>query len=165
MKNVDPEFAEKVHFNDSQRILRGLEVYKSTGFPVSSFFPPKGGVESEDTVYVGVYLERTVLVERINARVDKMLEEGFTDEVKLLRESGYNTGNKSMRTIGYFELNRFFDGELDFEEAVELIKRNTVKYAKRQMTWFNKNKKITWFDGRDIEAVKKHIFSHGFYSL
>jgi len=155
--SVDPFFAQKIHPNDSQRVIRGIEVYRGTGRPISWFYQGKIGYESDETLYIGLYDERELLNERINRRVDFMIAAGFVDEVRNLREMGYGPELKSMKSIGYAELNRFLDGLAGFDETLELIKKETRRYAKRQMTWFGRNKKITWFKTGETDAVYKHI--------
>jgi tRNA dimethylallyltransferase len=159
LMECDRDFALKIHPNDRQRILRGLEVFRCHGKPISSFYDGVKGCESEDTLYIGVYLEREVLGEKTGKRIDRMMECGFLDEVKKLRAMGYGPELNSMRSIGYSELNGYIDGKIGLDEAVGLIKSETKKYAKRQMTWFRKNKRVNWFrpDERDLlmEAIKQ----------
>ncbi|MCL2025498.1 MAG: tRNA (adenosine(37)-N6)-dimethylallyltransferase MiaA [Leptospirales bacterium] len=157
LASVDPFFARTIHPNDSQRIIRGLEVYRGTGRPISWFYQGKNGYESNETLYIGLYDERELLNERINKRVDSMIVAGFVDEVRKLREMGYGPELKSMKSIGYAEINCFLDGLAGFDETIELIKKETRRYAKRQMTWFRKNKKITWFKAGERDAINQHI--------
>ncbi len=155
--DVDPVFADRIHPNDKQRILRGLEVFKATGRRLSDYFESKKRHQSEKTLFVGLYLEREELRLRIDKRVDKMIADGLIDEVEKLRKAGYGPHLNSMRSIGYHEVNEYLDGRLSKQEAVEKIKLHTKRYAKRQMTWFRKNKSIHWhtpFRGRDL---REHI--------
>ncbi len=142
---ADRDFARSIHPNDRQRIIRGLEVFRGTGKPLSAYYLEKTGYESDDTLYVGLQEERDVLAERIGLRVDHMMERGFLREVENLRSMGYGPGLKSMKSIGYAELNEFLDGRRDYDSAVEEIKIETRRYAKRQITWFRRNKRINWF--------------------
>ncbi|MCP4133275.1 MAG: tRNA (adenosine(37)-N6)-dimethylallyltransferase MiaA [bacterium] len=151
---VDPEFAARIHPADRQRIVRGLEVFRATGKPISYYHNSKIGYESEDTVYIGLNMEREILKSRIEKRVDSMIEMGFVDEVRSIRQMGYEPDLKSMRSIGYADINRYIDGEITLDEAIAGIKQETKRYAKRQMTWFRKNKKITWFE----PGQEKEIF-------
>lgn len=153
LRAVDPVFANKIHPNDRQRIIRGLEVYRGTGYPITWYYQGMEGYESEDTLYVGLYDEREALYGRINQRVESMINEGFTEEVRRLRAMGYGPELKSMNSIGYAELNKHLDGLLSLEEAVEVIKTETRHYAKRQMTWFRKNKKINWFKPSEQKTI------------
>lgn len=157
LKKIDPDFAGKIHPNDRQRILRGLEVYYSTGNPISLYYSSMSGYGSDETVFIGISCGREILRNRINERVDGMISGGFLNEVRFLRSAGYGPELKSMRSIGYLELNRHLDGELTFEEAVQLIKTNTARYAKRQMTWFRKNSGMVWFEAGEIKKIKEYI--------
>jgi tRNA dimethylallyltransferase len=153
LMEADRDFALGIHPNDRQRIIRGLEVFRGTGRPLSAYYLEKRGYESEETLYVGLHEDRDVLSERINLRVDRMMERGFLREVETLRNMGYGPELKSMKSIGYAELHEFLDGKRDYGSAVEEIKTETRRYAKRQMTWFRRNKKINWFKNdrkRDI---------------
>ena len=154
LRRHDEIFSKKIHFNDKQRILRGLEVYRGTGKPLSYFFNNKISYESHETVYIGLDLDREILKKRIDQRVDHMIQSGLLDEVISLRKTGYGSGLKSMQSIGYLEINQYLDGELDLNDAVEKIKTETKKYAKRQMTWFRRNKKILWIGNTDIKKLK-----------
>ena len=154
LKKHDEVFSKSIHFNDKQRILRGLEVYRGTGKPLSDFFNNKISHESKDTVYIGLDLEREILKKRIDQRVDHMIQSGLVDEVIRLRRIGYGSGVKSMQSIGYLEINKYLDCELGLEDAIEKIKTETKKYAKRQMTWFRRNKKILWIGNSDIKKIK-----------
>jgi tRNA dimethylallyltransferase len=153
----DEVFSKKIHFNDKQRILRGIEVYRGTGKPLSAYYTGKTAYETADTVYIGVHLDREILKKRIDQRVDYMIQSGFIDEVIHLRQMGYGSDLKSMQSIGYLEINKYLDGELDLKEAIEKIKTETKKYAKRQMTWFRRNKNIQWIEVSDIKRIKDII--------
>ncbi len=157
LKQVDPAFAQKVHVNDHQRIIRGISVYRSEERPLSSFFEGRRGHGSSDTLYLALWVENDILKERIDNRVTSMLALGFLEEVLSLREKGYGPNLKAMQSIGYHELNRYIDGELTYDEAVEIIKIETRRYAKRQMTWFRRNKKIEWFHYRELDRVKDRV--------
>ncbi len=157
LARCDEVFSKKIHFNDKQRILRGLEVYRSTGKPLSAYYTGKTGRESADTVYIGLHLDRELLRKKIDQRVDHMIESGFIDEVIHLRQMDYGPDLKSMQSIGYLEINKYLDGELGFEETAERIKTETKKFAKRQMTWFGRNKLIQWIDVSEIKKIKDII--------
>lgn len=152
---VDPEFGLRIHPHDRQRILRGLEVYRGTGRPISAFYGSRERYGSDDVLYVGLFEERDVLKKRIDQRVDSMIESGLVEEVVSLRGRGYGPELKSMKSIGYAEINGYIDGKLELQEAVEKIKTATWKYAKRQMTWFKKNKKVHWFSAGDRKEIKE----------
>lgn len=157
LKQADPDFALRVHPNDPQRIIRGLEVFRGTGERLSAFFENRKGEESDMTLYLGIAPEKIELHRRIELRVDKMLEKGLVDEVVKLREMGYSPGLPSMKSIGYSEINDYLDGIISYNEAVDKIKVITKKYAKRQMTWFRRNKKIIWFDPGEEKKITKEI--------
>ncbi len=157
LKEVDSRFAAGVHPNDRQRILRGLEVYRFTGKPISSFYETITGYESENTLYIGIGMERVHLKERINARVNRMIENGLVAEVESLHSRGYGPELKSMRSIGYAEISQYLLGRINKEEAVNRMKLETGRYAKRQMTWFRRNKKIHWFSPEEKKPLRKMI--------
>jgi len=157
LARCDPAFAERIHPNDRQRILRGLEVFRQCGRPISSFYVGRVAHGSGDTLFIGLKVERRELADRIHTRVDAMLNAGFIDEVKKLREMGYGPGLKSMKSIGYAEINGFFDGTIAAGELAEKIKTNTRRYAKRQMTWFGKNERMRWFPPGDEAAIRKAV--------
>jgi tRNA dimethylallyltransferase len=151
---VDPAFGGRIHPNDTQRIVRGLEVFRGTGRPLSSYYTGKRRYGSENTLYIGLYEEREELRRRIDSRVDAMFARGFVDEVRSLRERGYGPGLNSMQSIGYAEINLFLDGAFGLDETVGRIKTATRQYAKRQMTWFRKNKRVVWLRAGDTENMR-----------
>ena len=155
LKEVDPKAAEKIHPNDSVRIIRALEVYELTGKPISSL-QEKGDYEpfGMSFIKVGLSLDRKKLYERIDGRVDKMVSDGFLDEVKGLKEKGYSRELKAFKTVGYQELFSHLEGEMDFPSAVERIKLNTRRYAKRQLTWFGKDGQIRWLDAECEDLIE-----------
>lgn len=154
----DPVFAKRIHSHDKQRILRGLEVYRGTGRPISSFFGSNESRQSEDILQIGLFVDKIELHQRIEKRVDLMIKNGLVDEVERIRRMGYGPGLNSMKTIGYGQINDVIDGKLGLEEAILKIKSETKKYAKRQITWFKKNKNIIWFEYFQIEKIEKHIY-------
>lgn len=148
LSRIDPISASKIKSNDLRRIIRALEVYKSTGKTIS-YLQKKAFNENPKFKYhiIGLKRDRKNLYQRINLRVDKMIKDGFIEEVKMLREMGYKEDLNSMQGLGYKQINKYLDGEYDKETAINLIKRDTRRYAKRQMTWFNnKIKNIEWID-------------------
>jgi len=154
LKKVDPQAAERIHSHDLVRIVRALEVYELTGKPISEC-QQDGQYEPYPTSFIkiGLALERRVLYERINHRVEEMVEQGLLDEVRNLKESWNVSELKAFKTVGYQELLLYLNGELDFSNAAEKIKINTRHYAKRQMTWFRKDKEITWLDATDKNLI------------
>jgi len=143
LKMADPVYYEQVDINNPRRIARALEVFESTGIPFSSFRKLNVEPRPFNSIKIGIDLPRQVLYDRINRRVDLMIEQGLVDEVKLLLP--YRHLN-ALNTVGYSELFDYFDGKSDLETAISLIKQNTRRFAKRQMTWFRKDKDIHWID-------------------
>lgn len=146
---VDPETAARLHPNDRKRIIRALEVYKETGRTMSSLNAEQQRKPVYDAYLFGLYMPREELYERVNKRVDKMLEEGLVEEVKNLQNAGYDAGLVSMQGLGYKEIIAYLKGKIDLEEAVYLIKRNTRRFAKRQLTWFRRDSRIKWINVKD----------------
>lgn len=142
---IDPDAAEKIHHNDLMRIVRALEVYEKSGKRISELKQQwdSGKPRYEFTVF-GLNRPRAELYQRIEKRVDQMMSEGLLDEARFL--SKYSRDLYPMNCLGYKELFSFLDGQCDLDEAIQLIKRNTRRYAKRQLTWFRKDKRIRWID-------------------
>lgn len=146
LAEVDPERAAEIHENNAKRVIRALEVYKATGKTISEHDaeslkqPPR-----YDATYIGLmYDNREKLYEHINLRVDIMMEAGLCDEVKSLLDSGVSSKATSMQAIGYKELVSYFEGNCTLSDATEQIKQSSRRYAKRQMTWFKRNKSTNW---------------------
>lgn len=146
LKSVDPETAERLHINDTKRILRALEVYYSTGKTISLQAELSHENESQyDWLVIGLTAEnREILYDRINRRVDIMLDDGLVEEAESFFSSEKSTTAK--QAIGYKELKGYFDGSVSLNEATENLKRETRRYAKRQLTWFRRNKNINWIN-------------------
>jgi len=148
LSKIDPVSASKIKPNDLRRIIRALEVYKSTGKTIS-YLQKKSSNNNAKIIYqiIGFKRNRENLYQMINLRVDKMIKDGFIEEVKILREMGYKENLNSMQGLGYQQINKHLNGVYSKEEAIDLIKIETRHYAKRQMTWFNnKIKNIEWMD-------------------
>lgn len=152
LREVDPASAERLHRNDIKRIIRALEVCEKTGQPISYFQNIKPDADSRAELF-GLAMNRDVLYERIERRIDAMLEAGLLEEVRSLVDMGYTTELASMKGLGYKQLAEYFDGKYDLECAVEILKRDTRRFAKRQFTWFNADKRIKWLD---VEKSKPH---------
>ncbi|MBQ0081337.1 MAG: tRNA (adenosine(37)-N6)-dimethylallyltransferase MiaA [Alistipes sp.] len=153
---LDPKYYMQVDRQNPQRVMRALEVCIQSGKPYSKIRQEQKRQRSFNIIKVGISYPRDVLYERINQRVDKMISSGLEAEARSLlpfRE------NNALRTVGYSEMFRYFDGEISFDEAVEQIKQNTRHYAKRQMTWFRKDTDISWFSPSS-EFVVPYIESH-----
>lgn len=142
LKEVDPEYYEVVDRSNPARVLRALEVSLQSGKPYSSFRTGERHKRDFKIVKIGVDMPREVLYDRINRRVDLMMEEGLEAEARALYP--YRELN-SLRTVGYREMFEYFDGRISLQEAVELIKRNSRRYAKRQLTWFRRDEEVRWF--------------------
>lgn len=143
LMRVDPLYYKTMDTENPRRVIRALEIYRATGKPYSSFLKDRAANRNFKTLYVGLTAERPIVYQRINKRVDIMLENGLLEEVKQLRA---HKDLNALQTVGYRELFQYFDGTLTLEKAVEEIKKNTRRFAKRQGTWFRKNQQIHWFD-------------------
>jgi tRNA dimethylallyltransferase len=147
LRQVDPELAERIHPNNMVRIIRALEVFRTTGIPLSRYQQEHGfSGQHYRSLQIGIRVERQLLYDRIDGRVNQMLEQGLLQEVQQLLNAGYGTESKALRAIGYKELIAHLDGEYGLDEAIRLIKRDTRHYAKRQLTWFNADKDILWLE-------------------
>ncbi len=140
---IDPETAEKYHPNNLRRIIRAIEFYRTTGMTLSEHARLEKP-SRYDSTYFCIDWEREVLYDRINRRVDIMVEDGLLDEVQGLLERGYDKSLTAMQGIGYKEFYDYFDQKATLDETLELIKMNSRRYAKRQLTWFRRNKDIHW---------------------
>jgi len=162
LNNIDPKSAQKLHENDTRRVIRALEVYKYTGIPMSTHQEDSRKIPSSyNLVYIGLNMDRERLYERINKRVDIMIAQGLIDEVKELISRGYTKEMQSMKAIGYKEIIQYIEGEVDLTTAVENLKRESRRYAKRQLTWFRKDERIKWFDiDKDNYDITEKIYSY-----
>ena len=142
LKKTDPEAASRIHPNDGRRIVRALEVYEKTGKPISFLQKTREGIGSHYRIlWFGLLFQREELYRRINERVDAMFGKGLLGEVKRLRKS---LGPTSRRALGYTEVLSYLKGEIPLERVIELVKRNSRRYAKRQLVWFRADKRIRW---------------------
>ena len=146
LRLVDPEAAARMLPSNQRRIIRALEVYYVTGKPISRHHDEHQSESNFNAIFVGLQWERKILYERINQRVEVMLAAGFLDEVRGLIALGYDDKQKSLQTVGYKEAFAFLRNEIEYDRMVELMKQNTRRFAKRQLTWFRKDKRIRWFD-------------------
>jgi len=147
LKKVDPKTAFHLHPNDLFRIIRALEVFDSTGAPISFYREQhRFGEKPYLTLKVGLEINRDRLYHRIEERVDQMLEKGFLQEVERLMEMGYGPALKPMQSLGYKQMVQFLLKEIGWDEAVRQMKRDTRHYAKRQLTWFKADSEIHWWD-------------------
>jgi tRNA dimethylallyltransferase len=143
LQKLDPKYFEVVAKENPQRMMRALEVCIGTGKPYSTFLNQKKNSRNFTPIFIGLEAERSVIYDRINQRVDCMIEEGLLEEVeKLVSFKNLN----ALQTVGYRELFRYVEGEISLEFAIDEIKKNTRRFAKRQLTWFKKNENTIWFD-------------------
>lgn len=143
---IRPDIENSIHENDRFRIMRALEIIKTSGKDSLKAFDMKENYFSKyDLCLIGLNMDRSLLYERINYRVDKMLAEGLLEELEDLLKKGYNEEMQALKAIGYKELILYLKGKLSFNDAVELLKKNTRHFAKRQITWFKRDPNIKWF--------------------
>ncbi len=159
LQEVDPPTAARLHPHDTYRIIRALEVYERTGRPISTL---RGRHRFKEGPYrvlkIGLQMERDELYRRIDARVDEMMKQGLKEEVERILEMGYTPSLRAMQSLGYKQMAAHVGGEYDLAEATRLIKRDTRRYAKRQITWFKADQEIHWVAfPRDWESVMKTI--------
>ena len=158
LKQCDPVTAGKLHPNDTYRILRALEIHEATGKSISQYQDTHAFSEQlYDALKIGLNMDRALLYERINERVDAMLAAGFVDEVKMLLNAGYTRDLKSMQSIGYRHIVDYLEGRLTREECVRTLKRDHRRYAKRQLTWFGADDQIIWKKPGQMDDIKALI--------
>lgn len=150
LQNVDPDYAAIISPNDQKRIIRALEVYDLTGKPFSGFQTRDNSCYN--LAVAGLYMERDELYRRIDQRVEEMIEKGLIDEVYELVRKGYDLTFNSMQALGYKQVWYYLNGFLTYEEMLREIKRETRHYAKRQYTWFKKDKRIMWLNVKDYPS-------------
>lgn len=151
LRAVDPVSAEKIHANNRKRVIRALEFYEKTRTPISEHNEAEAAKESPYAFcYFVLNDDREKVYERIERRVDLMLEAGLIEEVKCLQEKGYHKSMVSMQGLGYKEILAYLEGEISLEEAIYILKRDTRHFAKRQLTWFRREKDVTWINKPDF---------------
>lgn len=162
LQEVDPVTYEKIDKNNPRRVIRALEVYYLTGKPISQLQKEKHNAPDFENVIYGLFWDRRKLYERINLRVDQMIKQGLIEEVKnILNKYGENV-NVVLQTVGYKEVIDYLKSKISYVEMIELIKRNTRRYAKRQLTWFRKDKNINWIEinsEEDLSNISKQIIN------
>lgn len=145
LKEVDPEQARKIHPNNHRKVIRALEIFETTGKTMSERQKDEQKELLFDVLFLGLEMERKMLYDRINERVNVMIEKGLIDEVRLLITQGF-AQEQSMKAIGYKEIISYIDGNVSKEDAIELLKRNSRRFAKRQFTWFKNRLSVNWYD-------------------
>ncbi|MFC2103039.1 tRNA (adenosine(37)-N6)-dimethylallyltransferase MiaA [Bacteroidota bacterium] len=153
LEEVDPESAANMVSQNWKRVIRALEVFELTGKPILQHHKHQESKSKFEFTQIGLKWPRDILYENINKRVDKMINDGFVDEVQALLNAGYGKKLNSLNTVGYKEIISHLEGEITLERAIELIKRNTRRYAKRQFTWFNADDRIKWYDVSSNEEI------------
>ncbi len=156
VKESDPKFFVEAENQNPHRLMRALEVYQSTGISIQEFKKKAKKKRTFTTLKIALELLKEQLHQNINTRVDDMLKQGLIEEVRSLIPYKHLT---ALQTVGYKELFDYFDGKIELKHAVELIKQNTRQYAKRQLTWFKKDKEFEWFDTYDLDKIKEHLIS------
>ncbi|HIJ55692.1 MAG TPA: tRNA (adenosine(37)-N6)-dimethylallyltransferase MiaA [Deltaproteobacteria bacterium] len=158
LEQVDPATAGRLHPNDTFRIIRALEVYRVTGAPISDFQNThRFSDRPYQTLKIGLDMDRKILYDRINSRVEAMVDEGLVEEVKQLLDMGYSCDIKPMQSIGYRHMADFIQGRLEWDEALDTMKRDTRRYAKRQLTWFRKDPEMIWFHPGQVNEIVVEI--------
>jgi len=158
LSRLDPATANRLHPNDTYRILRALEIVEATGQAISKHHKKHGFLDQPfESLKIGLNLDRTLLYERINRRVDAMISAGFLDEVKDLLARGYSANLKPMQSIGYRHMVDYIEGRLSWAECVRTMKRDHRRYAKRQLTWFGADSEIIWKAPGQVEELKLSV--------
>jgi len=160
LKKVDPDSASKMLPQNWKRVMRALEVFELTGKPIWYHHLKQERINNFDFKQYGLLWDREQLYKNIELRVDEMIEHGLVNELKNILSSGYSKFLNALNTVGYKEIIQYLDNEISLDHAIELIKRNTRRYAKRQMTWFNSDKRIQWKkinNQQDLEYLANQI--------
>lgn len=154
LRTSDPVYFSEVDIHNPQRLIRALEVYQTTGKSFSSYRTRARKLRPFNIISIALNTDREQLYDRINLRVDQMIGAGLVDEVKGLFECRHLN---ALQTVGYSEIFNYLDGECSLEEAIEKIKQNTRRFAKRQITWFKKSDNIKWFDPADYDNILNYL--------
>ena len=157
LKRLDPEHYKLVDLNNPKRILKALEVCIQTGKTYTSFLTNPNKQRNFNIIKISLETDREELYEKINNRVDLMIKQGLIEEAKQFHK---DKNLNALNTVGYKELFPYFEGVYDLKEAIRLIKRNSRRYAKRQITWFKRDKDITWFHPKDKQGIIRFIYNH-----
>ena len=162
LKGVDPDYALRISFRDKVRVVRAMEVFKTTGRPMSELSRAHGFRESRyDVLKIALNKERSELYARIDKRVDEMLEAGWVEEVRQVLSLGYTEDAKPFSSIGYREILQHLKGFISHEDMIKDIKKQTRHYAKRQITWFAKERDLVWFKHPDdLPSIRKAVLEY-----
>lgn len=160
LEKVDPDSAKIIHPNNQKRMIRALEFYELNGTPISEHNKRERQKESPyDFCYFVLNDDRELIYQKIDQRVDEMLANGLVEEVRTLKEMGFQKDMVSMQGLGYKEILSYLDGECTLDEAVYLIKRDTRHFAKRQLTWFKRERDVIWIDKKEFEYDNNKILN------
>lgn len=158
LREVDEKSAEAIHMNNSKRVIRALEFYHQTGKKMSEHNEEESKKESAyNSAYFVLNCDREVLYNRINKRIDLMVKEGLLEEVQALKEEGYSRDLVSMQGLGYKEILAYLEGEISLEEAIYILKRDTRHFAKRQLTWFRREKEVIMVDKDKLTTLDEQL--------
>jgi tRNA dimethylallyltransferase len=158
LKQVDPDTAERLHPNDAYRIIRALETIESTGRSISEHHQDHGFADEPfDALKIGLKMDREKLYDRIDQRVDLMIDAGLLEEVKKLLGMGYTADLKAMQSIGYRHMAAFIEGSLPWDECIRTLKRDTRRFAKRQFTWFGADQQIRWYEPDQLKEIYRLV--------
>lgn len=164
LKEVDPNSLSRIHLNDTKRIIRALEIYKETGKPMSHFYNNFRERNTDyDVAYIALNMERIKLYDRVNKRVDIMINNGLIEEVQNLLDKGFDKNLVSMQGLGYKEIVSYLEGVFSLDVAIEILKRDTRRYAKRQLTWFRRDENVHWVNidnFKDRNEVLEHVLHY-----
>lgn len=163
LREVDPVSADRLHANDTRRVIRALEVLHLTGRTLSEQLAGQTRVSPYNLCLTGLTMERNILYNRIEARIDRMMDEGLIDEVKGLMARGITRSHISMQGLGYKEIAAYLEGEISLEEAVRLLKRDTRHFAKRQLSWFRHMTDIHWIEIPEHAKISRIL--HKFHEI
>lgn len=150
----DPGYYAQVDLKNPQRIIRALEIIRATSATYSSFRIREKKKRNFEIIKVGLHIDREQLYERINYRVDLMLEQGLLEEVKKVLK---HRDENALQTVGYREFMSYFDKKTTIEESIQEVKRNSRRYAKRQLTWFKKEENLKWFEPTEVQSIKSYL--------
>ena len=161
LRKVDPKSAEDIHANNTKRVIRALEYYHETGEKISEHNEKE---RQKDSPYNSAYFvlndDRTLLYERIDKRVDKMVSEGLVEEVRKLKDMGLDMSYISMQGLGYKEILNYLNGDITFDDAIYILKRDTRHFAKRQLTWFKRERDVIWLNKNEFDHDEDKIMEH-----